>query len=161
MNQDKMVDVSSFAKDEYGINAAPIEAMINYGYVLLTIAGADGEVSKEEMEWLVNHQKKFGASEEIIALYKSFDYKNAILEDLLPHITCDVPTFSAEPNLIYHAIQMSSADGIYAEKERAKVKKAAKLLGLRDDIVLTIESLIEMERAVSNMRKALFHISTL
>ncbi|NES80231.1 MAG: hypothetical protein F6K10_01340 [Moorea sp. SIO2B7] len=160
MTDEKMQAVSSFAKDEYGISAAPVEAMINYGYVLLSIAGADGEVSQEEMEWLINHQKKFGASEKIIELYKSFDYKNAIIADLLP-ITCDVETWSAEPNLIYHAILMSSADGVYAEAERAKVKEAAKILGVRDDIVLTLESLVDMERAVSNMRKALFHIKTL
>ena len=62
-----MQAVSSYAKDEYGISAATVEAMVNYGYVLLAIAGADEEVSEKEMEWLINHQSKFGAPEEVLA----------------------------------------------------------------------------------------------
>ena len=156
-----MVTVSSFAKDEYGISAAPMEAMINYGYVLLVIAGADEEVSEKEMDWLINHQTKFGAPEEVIALYKSFDYKNANIEELLPNIKVDVSTWSAPRELIYNAIRMSSADGVYAQAERETVKKAAKMLGVSDDIVLTLENLVNMEQAVVNMRKALFHVDTL
>ncbi|NEP02706.1 MAG: hypothetical protein F6K58_29465 [Symploca sp. SIO2E9] len=161
MTDGKMEAVSSFAKDEYGISAATVEAMINYGYVLLAIAGADQEVSEKEMEWLINHQTKFGAPENVIELYKSFDYKNADIKELLPNIKVDVATWSVPPNLIYHAIHMSSADGMYAEAERAKVRQTAKILGVADDIVLTLESLVDMERAVVRMRKALFHIDTL
>lgn len=157
----RMQTVSSFAKDEYGINAASVEAMTNYGYVLLAIAGADEEVSEKEMEWLINHQRKFGAPEEVLALYKSFDYKNAKIEELLPSIKVDVPTWSAARELIYNAIRMSSADGVYAQAERETVKKAATVLGVSDDVVLTLESLVIMEKSVVNMRKALFHIETL
>ncbi|NEO29459.1 MAG: hypothetical protein F6K36_03190 [Symploca sp. SIO3C6] len=161
MTDEKMVTVSSFAKDEYGISAATIEAMINYGYALLAIAGADQEVSEKEMEWLINHQTKFGAPQEVVELYKSFDYKNANIKELLSKIKVDVATWSAPPNLIYHGIHMSSADGVYAEAERETVKQAAKILGVADDVVLTLESLVDMERAVVRMRKALFHIDAL
>ncbi|NEO93387.1 MAG: hypothetical protein F6K56_25520 [Moorea sp. SIO3G5] len=113
------------------------------------------------MEWLINHQTKFGAPEDVVGLYKSFDYKNANLQELLPDIKVDVETWSAANHLVYHAIKMSSADGVYADPERAKVKEAAKILGVADDIVLTLESLVEMERSVFKMRKALFHIDTL
>ncbi|MEO1560794.1 MAG: TerB family tellurite resistance protein [Cyanobacteria bacterium J06632_19] len=139
---DEMISVSSFAKDEYGISAAPIEAMINYGYVLLAIAGADEEVSEKEMDWLIIHQMKFGAPQDVIELYKYFDYKNANIEELLPNIKVDVATWSASRELIYNAIRMSSADGIYAQAERETVKKAAKMLGVSDDIVLTLENLV-------------------
>ncbi len=37
MTESTMVAVSSFAKDEYGISAASVEAMTNYGYVLLAM----------------------------------------------------------------------------------------------------------------------------
>ncbi|NEO93388.1 MAG: hypothetical protein F6K56_25525 [Moorea sp. SIO3G5] len=46
MTDDKMQTLSSFAKDEYGLSSAPLQAMINYGYALLVIAGGDGEVSE-------------------------------------------------------------------------------------------------------------------
>ncbi len=161
MSNEEMTTVSSFAKDEYGISAAPAETMLNYGYSLLAIAGGDEEVSEQEMEWLINHQTKFGVPEEVIARYKSFDYKNANLEELLSNMKCDVATWSAPPHLIYHAIHMSSADNVYAEAEKAKVKKAAEVLGVPSETLLTIESLVEMEKAVVKMRKALFHIDTL
>ncbi|NET61752.1 MAG: hypothetical protein F6K47_38215 [Symploca sp. SIO2E6] len=161
MSNEEMTTVSPFAKDEYGISAVPEKAMLNYGYSLLTIAGGDGEVSAQEMEWLVNHQTKFGAPEKVIACYKSFDYKNANLEELLSDISCDVDTWSAAPNLIYHAIYMSSADGVYAEQEKAKVRKAAEILGVSSDTLLTLESLVDMEKAVTRMRRALFRVDTL
>lgn len=161
MSNETMIAVSSFAKDNYGISAASVESMTNYGYVLLAIAGADGEVSPQELEWLIKHQSQFGAPEEVIENYKSFDYKNADIKELLANITVDVDTWSAAPELVYHAILMSSADGVYAEKEREKVKEAAKIMGVPDDIFLTIESLVEMEKAALNMRRALFHINTL
>lgn len=161
MTDDKMQTLSSFAKDEYGLSSASLQAMVNYGYALLAIAGGDGEVSDAEMEWLINHQNQFGAPEEVVGLYKSFDYKNANLQELLPDITVDVDTWSLANELIYHAIKMSSADGVYAEEERSKVKEAAKILGVADDIVLTLESLVDMERTVVKMRKALIHVNTL
>ncbi len=161
MTDAQMQTLSSFAKDEYGLSAATPQAMINYGYALLAIAGGDGEVSEAEMEWLINHQAKFGAPEDVVELYKSFDYKNANLQELLPDIKADVETWSLANELVYHAIKMSSADGVYAEAERAKVKEAAKILGVADDIVLTLESLVNMERAVLKMRKALIHVDTL
>ena len=160
MSNEPMITVSSYAKDNYGISAASVESMTNYGYVLLAIAGADGEVSEQELEWLIKHQSQFGAPEEVIESYKSFDYKNANINELLANITVDVESWSAAPELVYHAILMSSADGVYAEKEREKVKEAAKIMGVPDDIFLTIESLVEMEKAALNMRRALFHIKT-
>ncbi|NEP36880.1 MULTISPECIES: hypothetical protein [unclassified Moorena] len=162
MTDDKMQTLSSFAKDEYGLSSASFQAMVNYGYALLAIAGGDGEVSDPEMEWLINHQTRFGAPEEVVGLYQSFDYKNANLQELLPDIKkVDVETLSVANELVYHAIKMSSADGVYADAERAKVKEAAKILGVADDIVLTLESLVEMERTVVKMRKALIHVNTL
>ncbi|NER91648.1 hypothetical protein [Moorena sp. SIO3A2] len=160
MTDDKMQTLSSFAKDEYGLSSASFQAMVNYGYALLAIAGGDGEVSDPEMQWLINHQNQFGAPEDVVGLYQSFDYKNANLQELLPDIKADVETLSAANSLIYHAIKMSSADGVYADAERAKVKEAAKIIGVADDIVLTLESLVEMERTVVKMRKSLIHVNT-
>ncbi|MGB3514616.1 MAG: hypothetical protein WBA93_36485 [Microcoleaceae cyanobacterium] len=58
-------------------------ATLNYGYALLTIAGADGEVSQAEMNWLINHQRSLNVPEYMIEAYKTFDYKNGNLEELI------------------------------------------------------------------------------
>lgn len=76
-NIKETLPASEFMKKNLGISEAPIEAYLNYGYALLTIAGADGEVSEAELNWLLNHQRLVGAPEEVIEKYKTFEYKKA------------------------------------------------------------------------------------
>lgn len=156
-----ILPISGYGKDAYGLSSAPKQAMINYGKALLKIAGGDGVVSPKERAWLDAHQRKFGATEDVIAAYDGFDHKSADLNELLSGISTDVETWEAGPHLIYHAIQMSSADGVHAEGERAKVLEAARTMKVPNDIVLTIEALVRMEKAVYDMRAALFHVKTI
>lgn len=158
---DDMLKVSDFGRTQYGMTGAPRQAMINYGKVLLAIAGADGKVSPKEYDWLTEHQRKFGAPEDVIGEYEKFDYKSAVLDKLLADIRTDVATWNPAPHLIYHAIQMCSADGKYAAAERSKVVRAARALGVSDDILLTLHALIQMEKAVYDMRAALFRVAVL
>lgn len=160
-NEEQMIAGSDYLKRSQGVSSAPFKAYLNFGYALLAIAGADGDVPESEMNWLINHQRMIGAPEEAIAQYKTFDYKNAKLEDLLPKIKADVPDFSAPRTLLYYAIKMSRADKDYAVEEQEAVKKAAKLLGVGDDITLALNTLVEMEEKVDSMRKALILTETL
>jgi uncharacterized tellurite resistance protein B-like protein len=158
---EKLIDVSDFARTEYGLSAATQNAMLHYGQALMTIAAGGGKVSPKEMQWLVSHQRKFGAPDEIITQYHTFDSHGADLNALASDSKTDVPTWNAAPSLIYHAIQMCSADGNYAAKGRASVQRAAKTMGVPDDVVLTLHALVEMETATAQMRMALFHTRTL
>ena len=160
-HDEKLLDVSDHAKAHYGLSAATATAMRNYGYALLTIAGADGKVAPKELDWLIRHQRTFGAPEEILAAYAKFDFKTGDLTKLLAGIVTDVKTWDAAPELIYHAIQMCAADGVYAAKEKKKVLEAAKMLKVPGDTVLTIHALVDMEAATAKMRRALFHVDTL
>ncbi|NER08350.1 MAG: hypothetical protein F6K17_40305 [Okeania sp. SIO3C4] len=160
-NEEQMIGGSEYLKRTQGLSSAPFEAYLNYGYALLAIAGADGDVPEAEMNWLINHQRMIGAPEEVLEKYKEFDYKNAKLEDLLPKIKADVPNWSAPRTLLYHAIKMSRADKDYAKQEQEAVKKAAKLLGVEDDITLSLNILVEMEEKVDSLLKALIHTETL
>ncbi|MBD2559060.1 MULTISPECIES: TerB family tellurite resistance protein [Nostoc] len=152
---------SEFMKKNLGISEAPVEAYLNYGYALLAIAGADGEVSEAEFNWLLNHQRLVGAPEEVIKKYKTFEYKNADLENLLNKISVDVPSWSKSRSLLYHAIQMARADDDYSAEEQKAVKKAAKLLKVEDDIALALNRLIETEEAITALRKALLQTDVL
>ncbi|KAB8315644.1 hypothetical protein SD81_030195 [Tolypothrix campylonemoides VB511288] len=160
-NISEVLPASEFLKKNLGISEAPLEAYLNYGYALLAIAGADGEVSEAEFNWLVNHQRTAGAPEEVIEKYKTFDYKNADLENLLSKITVDVPTWSKSRSLLYHAIQMARADENYSIEEQKAVKKAAKLLKVEDDIALGLNRLVDTEDAVTALRKALLQTEVL
>ena len=152
---------SEFLKNNLGISEIPLEAYLNYGYALLAIAGADVEVSEAELNWLVNHQRMAGAPEEVIEKYKTFEYKNADLENLLTKITVDVSTWSKSRSLLYHAIQMARADEDYSTEEQKAVKKAAKLLKVEDDIALALNRVVETEEAVTALRKALLQTEVL
>ena len=160
-NEEQMIACPEYVKRSLAIYEAPFEAYLNYGYALLAIVGADGEVSEPERNWLINHQQMVGAPSEVIEKCKTFDYKNAKLEDLLPKITVDVPGWSAPRTLLYHAIKMTRADKDYAKAEQEAVKKAAKLLGVEDDITMALNALVEMEEKVESMLKALIKTETL
>lgn len=160
-NTKDALPTSEFLKNNLGISEIPLEAYLNYGYALLAIAGADGEVSEAELNWLLNHQRLAGAPEEVIEKYKTFEYKKADLENLLAKITVDVSTWSKSRSLLYHAIQMARADNDYSLEEQQAVKKAAKLLKVEDDIALALNRLVETEEAVTALRKALLQTEVL
>ncbi|MFG2111880.1 hypothetical protein ACGFRB_04455 [Streptomyces sp. NPDC048718] len=157
---EQQVPMSDLCQMLYGLSAATPEAFLNYGKVLMVIAGSDGELSEPEFDWLMKHQELMGAPREVLDLYRDFDYRDADIEELLPAIRTDVDTWRAAPHLVYHAIQMCGADGVYAAAERAQVMRAARLMGVPDDIVLALHALVDMERAVYDLRAALFHVST-
>lgn len=161
MDDQQTLKISDFGRDAYGMSEASKLAMINYGKVLMIIAGADGEVTPAEYQWLVEHQRKFGATDDVIAAYEGFNHSSADMDEPLGDVSVDVETWDPAPHLLYPAIQMCSADGVYAEAERSKVVRGARALGVRDDIVLTLHALIRMEKAVFDMRAALFHVAVL
>ncbi|MFJ7909577.1 hypothetical protein [Kitasatospora sp. NPDC096204] len=160
MDRTELLPMSDLCRELYGLSAATREAFLNYGKALMVIAGADGEVSEPELDWLIDHQRRMGAPEDVIELYREFDFRSADLDDLLPAIRTDVENWQAAPHLVYHGIKMAGADGVYAEEERAQVLRAARLMGVPDDIVLSLHALVDMEQAVHDLRAALFHVSS-
>ncbi|MBK8938632.1 MAG: hypothetical protein IPM79_13595 [Polyangiaceae bacterium] len=58
--------------------------------------------------------------------------------------------------LVRDAVELARADGTYAAKEKAAVAKAAKLVGVDERTLGSIESLVELEHAVKHLKKALF-----
>ena len=136
----------------YGISMIPKEMWKEYGYVLLNIAGSDGEVSDEELEWLtVECAESVGVSEEIITKWENFEYDEDELEELFHSINS---TSFANFNklLIYDAIRMASADGDYAEDEKEQVYHAARLMKVPPEAVTAIEALVELEQAADKLR---------
>ncbi|HEY1179478.1 MAG TPA: hypothetical protein VGF17_25260 [Phytomonospora sp.] len=161
MQGEAMLAVSDFSRAEYGISAATATAMLHYGFVLLAITGGEDEVTAAQRDWLIRHQRRFGAPDDVLDAYLDFEHRDADLETLVKDIVTDVPTWSPGPHLIYHAIQMCAVGGSFDIPAQRKVTRAARRLGVTDDIVLTIRTLIDMEAAVGKMRRALFGIDTL
>ena len=57
--------------------------------------------------------------------------------------------------LIYDAIRMSIADDEYAIEERQQVATAAKILDIRPDDLIAIESLVELEKVTNKLRQTI------
>ena len=132
------------------------ELHLHYGYALMSIAGADGEVAKKEIDWYKN---EFAPSAKvprhIIDKVIHFNYKIADLRYIFSKIENDI-SISFSKTLLYHAIKMARADLIYADEEREMVEHASKLLGIPYDIAQTIQYLVDTEERIEKMRKTLF-----
>ena len=121
----------------------------------MKIAGSDGLVSDPEMEWLtVDLADQVGVDEEIVQAWLNFDYQKSDLVKIFNSFNKKTIT-SFDKVLIYDAIRMSSADDEYALEERQQVAEASKLLGIRTDELVAIESLVELERVTNRLRQNL------
>ncbi len=157
MSSGKSLQPTKYAQHRYNITA-PIDfdVAVNYGGTLMAIAGADGELAEKEFQWYVDEQEiLFVDSQEYIETLRKFDWKNANIEELLNGIKYDFP-LNFRRAMFYQGIKMIRAVGFYQEKEKAAVAKAAEILGIERSMVISIESLAEMEDATERLRLALF-----
>ncbi|NEQ35426.1 MAG: hypothetical protein F6K40_03535 [Okeania sp. SIO3I5] len=162
MSNGKTVMLSKYAQHKYGIAAESLvdfEVGVNCGCALLAIAGADGKLAEAELQWYIDEQEMVAvdseAFQEYIETLRKFDWKNANIEELLSGIKFDFP-LNFRHSLLYQAIKMSRADGLYHEKEKAAVAKAAEILGVDKTVVISLESVAEMEETADKLRIAMF-----
>ena len=156
MSSGKSLQPTQYAQHRYNLTK-PIDfdVAVNYGGALMAIAGADGTLAEQEFQWYVSEQELLLANpEEYIEALRKFDWKNANIEELLGGIRYDFP-LNFRRTMLYQAIKMSRADGIYQEKEKAAVAKAAEILGIDRSTAVSLESLTEMEDATERLRLAL------
>ena len=136
----------------FGISMIPKDLWKQYGYVLLNIAGSDGEVSDDELEWLtVECGEAVGIDESIIADWEDFEYDEDELEELFFNLNSS-SFANYNKLLIYDAIRMCSADGDYADDEKEQVYNAAQIMKVPAEAVMAIEALVEMEQAADKLR---------
>ncbi len=157
MSSGKSLQTTKYAQHRYNITQ-PIDfdVAVNYGGALMAIAGADGQLAEAEFQWYVDEQELLmGDHKEYIEALRQFDWKNANIEELLKGISYDFP-INFRRTMLYQAIKMSRADGSYHEKEKAAVAKAAEILGIERSVVVSLESIAEMEEATERLRLALF-----
>ena len=157
MSSGKSLQPTQYAKRRYNLTApVDFDVAVKYGGVLMAIAGADGELGEAEFQWYVDEQAILMVeSEEYIETLRKFDWKNAKLEDLLSGIKYDFP-LNFRRSLLYQAIKMSRADGVYHEKEKAAAAEAAEILGIDRSGLVSIEAMAELEDATERLRLALF-----
>lgn len=149
-------DLINIAPVFYGITMVPKHHWKNYGYALLAIAGADGDVSDPEMDWLLQDlATSAGVPEDVVAAWEDYNFENADLEEIF-HTFNIHSTVNFSKVLIYDAIRMASADDEFAEDERDSMAEAAHILRVSPEVMLSIEALVDLERASEKLRVTLF-----
>jgi hypothetical protein len=138
----KKIDPSRFGETE--------EETLRYLISLKIILSADG-LHPLEYQALSRGMRLMGVPEPMAAMVEDYDVTRQRLEDHLPRRS----TRPRSRMLIYDAIRLASADQDYTESEQAAVAKAAEVLGVDLFAVRALEGLVQMERVVDKLRKAL------
>jgi len=136
------------------IAALPGQVLELYGCAVLSLAGADGELSKRERDLLLEEGRRRGIPEPVLAGWAGFDWQAADRRELLTRVRPLLRPAQARL-LIYDAIRTARADGSYALEERRAIEDAAELLGLDPEVVNALVGLVEMEEAVRKVRQGL------
>jgi len=67
------VTLSQAARSRYATDDVPEEALEAYGYILLAVSAADGEISPNERRWFEDWVDGIGASGELRGKWEKFD----------------------------------------------------------------------------------------
>jgi hypothetical protein len=123
---------------------------LRYLLSLKIILAADGLHPLEEHA-LSRGMTLMGVPDDIRAAVQRFEVGGANLEEHLPRTA----TRGRARLLVYDAVRLASADGLYADAEREAVARAALALGVDQFAVRALEGLVQMERVVDQMRRGL------
>ncbi len=150
-----MNEFLSISPTFYGMSIVPQKYWKDYGLALLTIAGADGDVSDPELDWLTEELGiVLAVSEDVIVAWEEFEWANADLAEIFQRLNPNqIANYSKL--ILYDAIRMSYADGDYSDKERESVEDCARILRVSKETVLALEALVELERAADKLRQTL------
>ncbi|MDB9516989.1 hypothetical protein PN466_08515 [Roseofilum reptotaenium CS-1145] len=153
----KMLEPSQYARRRYKISQpVDMDVALNYSCALMAIAGSDGELAEAELQWYLDEQTILtDEPQEYLEALRNLDWKSANIEELLSGISYGFP-MNFRRSMLYQAIKMSRADGVYHEQEKGAVAKAAEILGIERSVVVTLESLAEIEESAERLRLAVF-----
>jgi hypothetical protein len=126
------------------------EETLRYLLSLKIILAADGLHPLEEHA-LSRGMVLMGVPDDIRSAVQRFEVGGAILEDYLPRTT----SRTRARLLVYDAVRLASADGLYADAERQAVSRAALALGIDVFAVRALEGLVQLERTVEQLRRGL------
>lgn len=158
LNPDKDVEYvkSDFVAQTFGFKQFSVAGCKEYGLIVLAVAGADGEIAKEEMAYWLNRIKGYNFPDQLMKEFQDFVVnkkfvgadmgklvKNFMEADPKPH--CIGYSFNIPRGALYDGIKMSKSDGDYAKEEKEAAHLAAKGMNIPEAIVEQIEKLVDLE----------------
>jgi len=152
----KSIETNASLKAILGITAVTDEIQQEYGEALMIIAGADGVVSEGEKKWYLEEFVPTAQTPpDIVEKVLNFDFRRASLKDYLEKLSA-YKHIDFRRTLVYNGIKMAKADGDYAKEEQDAIMQSGKLLQVSENMISTMEYLINTEENIEKMRKTLF-----
>ena len=148
-----------FIKAPVSMNDGGVEKNRRFAAALCVISGADGEVSKEEMDFILGYCAAKGYPQSIIdaipkmckeAETKGLDEGANEIKELL---TLGTLKYTSR-QIVYDAIRAASPDGL-DEKEEAAIRKVTGVLGISDEELEKILRLVKKEDELREERTKL------
>ncbi|RCJ39218.1 hypothetical protein A6770_12315 [Nostoc minutum NIES-26] len=138
----------------FGFNQIPTnEDSCIYMKSVLCCAKADGVLLPEEKDWCIGFCASWGVKDWVIEELKTYEADEAIEE-----VIARSPQVSiAQKDILLTAIWACAADREYHEKEKAKIRKMAFILGVKEEIVEQLEQLQQEELALRQKRMKLLY----
>jgi uncharacterized membrane protein YebE (DUF533 family) len=117
---------------------------------MLLCAAGDGEIAKEERDWILGYAEALGAPPSTLKE----------LETYTPTVDTDVKSILSESEAaymtrrfcIYYAVAACNADGAYKDGERKAIRKLATALEISEDRVRQIEDMYEDAKKLRRKR---------
>ena len=153
MSAQKVLQLTKYAKQKYHVTEpVDFKLAVDYSAILLAIAGADGELAPDEMQWYLDEQELlFVDPAEYLQAIRNIDWRSVNLEEALNAMNYNIP-LNFQRTVMYQAIKMCRADKEYHEDEKAAVNKTAQILGIARDVVVELESIAELEDTTNRLR---------
>lgn len=137
--------------DRYSAYVPP-QHILGYLKALKIVIAADGTVSDREMHAMRLGMRYMGVPETVRQQVEAFEPQETRLLQVLPNFRLG----GIEARyLLRDAIELAGSDGVYAQAERNAVNRIATILGVSSELVRTLESLVELERAARRLKKAI------
>ncbi|MDF2388166.1 TerB family tellurite resistance protein [Nostoc ellipsosporum NOK] len=120
---------------------------------VLCCAKGDGVLSQAEKDWAVGFCASWGVADWVIEELKAYEAD----EDIKEVIARSPQVSIAQRDLLLTAIRACTADGEIHEKEKAKLKEMASIIGVEEEIVDQLEQLHKEELALRQKRIQLLY----
>jgi uncharacterized tellurite resistance protein B-like protein len=140
---------TSALRETLGVSGIPAPLFVCVARALKVVLAADGEIHGGEMNAYLESCRRFGAPDELLRELRTFDPSTTTVDECFEGVDPDsIPARS----LLYEAIRIAKADGVYGDSERRAVRRAAELLGIDDEWLVNITALVDAEESLRNLR---------
>ncbi len=155
---EELSGIDLYSQKSFAFEGLSTTEISDIGKIALFIAGADGEVSAEELECLLDLGRDHEVSESILAEWINFDWHRANLDKHLRQLGRN--GVSAFHRIVYISIKVAEADDVYSEMERRATGLLGNALGVDPVDMETIHGLVTMEHTLQSVIRALFETNS-